>query len=185
VSRSASTLALTLFSVCTACALELDTAGLAAEEVREPFIAFQRDFSEFMTWEMHELPDTGVRSGHGSLPPSFMYVTGARAAAFGDPLPVGTMIVRTRENGHPTEWTVHAMVKRGGGYNTGGATGWEWFDLRLDDRGAPFIVWRGEGDAADPGTYGPDVDGTPLACNDCHAFVPSNDFVFTRSLISE
>lgn len=171
--------------LCSGCVLDFDTEGRGEAEVREPFIVFQRDFAPFRSWDVYVLPDTGLRSGHGSLSPSYMYVTGTRDTPFDAPLPVGTIIVRTRELGPPEEWTVHAMVKRGGGYNEEGAVGWEWFDLRLDAEGTPIIVWRGEGDASDPGTYGPDVDGSPLGCNDCHARLPSNDFVFTRGLISD
>ena len=167
------------------CALGLDRDGDAPAAVSEPYIAVGRDFDDFMTWDVYEIPDTGLRSGHGSLPPSFMYVKGARDVPFHDPLPVGTAIVRTRELGAPGEWTVHAMVKRGGGYNPDGALGWEWFDLVLDASGRPFITWRGQGDAADPGSYGPDVDGHPIGCNDCHALLPGNDYVFTRGLISD
>lgn len=154
------------------------------EPVREPFIALQRDFADYATWQSWSLPDTGLRSGHGSLPPSWLYVKGTRDVPVEEPLPVGTMIVRAQEIGEPTEWVIHGMVKRGGGYNGGGAVGWEWFDLRLATDGTPVIAWRGEGDAADPGTYGPTIDGTPLGCNDCHATLPSNDYVFTRGLIS-
>jgi hypothetical protein len=176
---------LTLALAIQACAIELDRDGRAPGAVAEPYIAVGRDFEDFMTWDVYEIPDTGLRSGHGSLPPSFLYLRGVRDVPFGEPLPVGTTIVRTRELGTPTEWTVHAMVKRGGGYNPDGATGWEWFDLALDPSGRPFITWRGAGDAADPGSYGPDVDGHPIGCNDCHALLPGNDFVFTRGLISE
>jgi hypothetical protein len=91
------------------------------------------------------------------------------------------MIIKTLERGPESEWEVHAMVKRGGGYNLDGALGWEWFDLAIDPEAGPFIVWRGEGSAADPGGY---VTVEAMGCNGCHSTVASTDYVFTRAVFT-
>jgi hypothetical protein len=38
---------------------------------------------------------------------------------------------------------IHAMAKRGSGFNASGALGWEYFELLLSKQGAPYILWRG------------------------------------------
>ena len=40
-------------------------------------------------------------------------------------------------------WDLFAMVKRGGGFNEGGALDWEFFILGLDESGTPMIRARG------------------------------------------
>jgi hypothetical protein len=37
------------------------------------------------------------------------------------------------------------MVERGGGFNAGGATHWEWFELANVDEANVTIVWQGIG----------------------------------------
>jgi hypothetical protein len=44
--------------------------------------------------------------------------------------PVCTIILKETEEADPTQRTVFAMVKLGGGYNGEGAVGWEWFSHR-------------------------------------------------------
>ena len=82
-------------------------------------------------------------------------------------------MVKTVENGPPDLWKIHARVKRGGGFNTAGALGWEWFDLRVTIDDSVVIMWRG---AEPPKNHGYEslpglgvtmtMDGN---CNTCHA----------------
>lgn len=156
------------------------------EEAREPvgepsiFIAFARDFERFERW-------TTFERGRDPVPPShrgesFIYVDPpppAGALAF----PVGTRIVRVeREGPDPAAWEVHAMVKRGGGFNPRGARGWEFFELTLaPDRERPSIRWRGEGPASGDGYTAPE-GGEVLGCNHCHASATYNDSVLSPVL---
>jgi hypothetical protein len=145
-----------------------------------PFIALGGDFADFRSWPRWEIPDIGTTSGHDPGEPRFLYVRDP-VPTWGDPFPVGAIIVKTLEIGAETEWEVHAMVKRGGDYNVDGALGWEWFDLAIDPEAGPFIAWRGEGSAADPGGY---VSVEATGCNGCHAVVASTDYVFTRAVFT-
>jgi len=145
-----------------------------------PFIALGTDFEDFREWPRWEIPDIGTSSGHDPGEPRFIYVRDP-APAWGDPFPVGAMIVKTLEVGAPPEWEIHAMAKRGGEYNAEGARGWEWFDLGLSADGRPIILWRGEGTAADPGGY---VTVEATGCNACHAVVAGSDYVFTRAVFT-
>ena len=54
--------------------------------------------------------------------------------------PVGSILVKTVENGEPPDWTIHAMVKRGGRFNREGAIGWEYFELAFEDDGETLRV---------------------------------------------
>ncbi len=169
---------LTVLGTLSACA-ESAADGPVATAV--PFIAMQSDFESFRTWRRWELPDIGLEHGHARGGPSHLYVN-SEPTPWGQPLPVGTILLKTVER--PAEWELHAMVKRGGDFNAGGAVGWEYVDLRLTDSGSPAIVWRGEGNAADPGGYGRLLDGTPIGCNDCHAQMRAADYAFSRSMFS-
>lgn len=144
----------------------------------EPFLAMERDFADFRTWPRWEIPDIGMVSGHEPGEPRYVYVRGVVPKA-GRRFAVGTILVKSLERGPPERWELHAMVKRGGGYNAGGAEGWEWFDLAWRG-GRPVVTWRGLGTEEDHGGYGPNADdGTPIGCNGCHALVASTDHVFT------
>lgn len=148
--------------------------------VPETFIALQRDFAAFESWPAYDIGQSQV-AGH----PEGRHVVYLNRAPDGpsDTFPVGTMIVKTAESGPFTTWLVHAMVKRGGAYNLGGAPGWEWFELKLDEDRVPVLVWRGE---APPngeryGCLSGDCSDAP-DCNQCHAEAASNDYVKTSLL---
>lgn len=154
---------------------------------RDPFVAMQSDFDGFRGWTRYELPDIGLQHGHARGAPSHLYVNLAPEAVppFAEPLPLGTVLLKTVERSEADGgWEIHAMVKRGGDFNARGAVGWEYLDLELTAGGAPAIVWRGEGSASNPGGYGRRLDGTPIACNDCHAMMRRSDHAFTRSMWS-
>jgi hypothetical protein len=68
------------------------------------------------------------------------------------------------------------MSKRGANFNPTGAAGWEYFELKLNNQGTPYILWRGDkpptgeqyklllGASAMPSTEGD--------CNGCHSAGP-------------
>jgi hypothetical protein len=84
----------------------------------------------------------------------------------------GLSAVKTMQGGD-----IFAMAKRGGAYNTRGAVGWEWLELKQLATGLA-IVWRGIAPPAGA-CYGAIVGG---ACNDCHSGAPNNDYVLTPAL---
>ena len=101
-------------------------------------------------------------------------------------MPVGTMLLKTIENGPPTDWFVHAMVKRSGDFNPGGTVGWEFFELALTDDLEPVILWRGEGPPSGHGYAAagvPDPEAIPLVCNDCHSAAWMTDGVLSPELV--
>ena len=93
--------------------------------------------------------------------------------------PVGTIIVKETEEADITQRIVFAMVKRGDGYNSGGANGWEWFSLQNDADGCTVeILWRGP--LAPIGeTYANQAIGD---CNGCHGLASANDYVWDDAL---
>jgi hypothetical protein len=161
-----------------ACAIAV--AALAAcgggggneSDAPESFLAFSSTFAPFRSWTSFH--SDGPRDD-GSVTPD---VLGPRTQYINKlpphgatEFPVGTAIVEVRESGK-----IFAGVKRGGGFNTGGATNWEWFELT----DAPVtIVWRGVGPPIGD-TYGGDPNG---GCNACHARCgASNDYVCSPRL---
>lgn len=150
-----------------------------------PFVAFARDFAGFRRWERHAV--SGAMIPVGARPgPTFVYVN-ARAPRGAHRWPVGTILVKSIEQGAPHEWTIHAMVKRGVPYNAAGAIGWEFFELRIPEGSEePVVVWRGTGPPSGHGyaAMGRDAgpDPIPLVCNDCHAANWQSDGVLTPAL---
>ncbi len=147
------------------------------------FVAFESDFSGFHSWTS----TPGVGPPGAPQPP-----TSADGGLHAGPLttyinqmppkgstqfPVGTIIVKEPDDPPLTERQIFAMVKRGGGYNAGGATDWEWFELRNVDQNDVTILWRGIGPPS-----GEAYAATPQLCNDCHGQAASNDFVWTAGL---
>lgn len=144
------------------------------------FIALQRDFAPFESWAAFDL-GPGSIEGHP---------TGRRTVYLNripepgsEVFPVGTMIVKTVEDGPVTDWIVHAMVKRGAEFNVRGARGWEWFELGLAADRTPILVWRGE-EPPNGERYGclsGSCEGAP-DCNQCHASASANDYVASAPL---
>jgi hypothetical protein len=144
----------------------------AATVVPEPFIAFERDLAGFREWEVVDLPRS---NGEGMV-----HVAGRRREylnrrppAGAKTFPVGTMLVKEMLEGAAEGHKIFAMVKRGGGYNVDGASGWEWFELRERADGTTGIVWRGINAPAGEG-YAGKKSGS---CNACHHLATSNDSV--------
>lgn len=169
-----------LFSLLlAACGRDAEPAARPAPSV---FIAFARDFAAFEEW-------TRFDRGEDRVPPTHLGRTSAiyvdrLPSAGASAFPVGTRIVRVeRDSGDPGAWEVHAMVKRGGGFNAGGARGWEFFELTLDrTRRRPSIRWRGEGPANGDGYRAPEGGGDVLGCNHCHGAATWNDSVLSPAL---
>jgi hypothetical protein len=147
------------------------------------FVAFASDFSGFHAWSS----TPGVGPPGAPQPPS-----GADGGVHVGPLttyinqnpphgstsfPVETIIVKEPDSPPLIERQIFAMVKRGGGYNSSGATDWEWFELRNADETNVTIVWRGVGPPS-----GEAYASTPTLCNDCHGMARGNDFVWTQGL---
>jgi hypothetical protein len=143
-------------------------------EPSDTFIAFSSSFAQFRTWRSFhdEGPvDDGTLPGD-VLGPRTQYVN-KRPPHDAAEFPVGTIIVEVRESG---PMKIFAGVKRGGRYNAGGATNWEWFELTDDP---VTIVWRGVGPPAGD-TYGGDPKG---GCNSCHVRCgANNDYVCSPAL---
>lgn len=161
------------FGVGLAACAALSTAGCLDDDlpVEQPggasFIALQRDFQEFRGWERFAVGETPVPPGHPSAGRRFAYLS-ARPPAGATSFPVGTIIVKAVEEGAPQEWVLHAMVKRGGGFNAGGASGWEWFDLEIDAAENALVIWRGY-EPPDGQGYGGEAADNTADCNSCHA----------------
>ena len=165
--------------VVTACAL-LACGSLAgcldhqlpsdgAGEERDVFIALQRDFADFRDWMRFPLRTAVMHAGvSGPVVAYLNELPPADASEF----PVGTIVIKTVEIDPATEWTIHAMVKRGGGFNAQGALGWEYVDLAINDDDVPVIMWRGERPPSDHGyesLLGGGVDpALEVDCNGCH-----------------
>jgi hypothetical protein len=171
------TLRLTAVLVAGACGHDAQPPVAVAADSNETFVAFPATFQAFRTWpSVHDdgpaddgtftVDVLGPRTQYLSAPPPH----GAKE------FPVGTIIVEARESGLKL---ILAGVKRGGGYNAGGATNWEWFGLAEDPTShAVSINWRGL--APPVGGYG----GIPTGgCNSCHQSCgATNDFVCSPEL---
>jgi len=148
-------------------------------------VAFARDFEDFRSWE--RIPVEGAMLPIGAAPgPTAIYVS-ARPPAGTRRWPVGTILVKSIENGEPSEWVIHAMVKRGVPFNRDGAIGWEFFELAFaPGADAPHVVWRGTGPPSGHGyaAQGRDAgpDPVPMVCNDCHSAAWQNDGALTPAL---
>lgn len=155
------------------------TLGCAEPGESGELVATEEDFASFRDWPAFDLPEESLTESHANGPRRLYYsdVPDSPEA----PFPVGTILVKTVENGAPTEWEIHAMVKRGGGFNEAGAQGWEFFDLDIDASGVVRIEWRGDGPP--PGSLGyPGAGEGAGQCNGCHWVVPERDYVFLRAM---
>jgi hypothetical protein len=142
------------------------------------FVAYDTSFTGFHQWS--NAPATAADDAgdglHG-LGPLRVYWSASPphgSTAF----PVGTIIVKETEESDVTQRTVFAMVKRGGGFNSGGALNWEWFSLQDNTDGTATILWRGVVAPAGQ-TYANQAIGD---CNGCHGMAVSNDYVWDSAL---
>jgi hypothetical protein len=176
----------------------LSDGGEGDGAVCVPFNPAPSDFSNFTTWKNQYHLKTPFMLAPDGGPPDLVHIMAARdiyinLGSPGQPqcpkagaveFPVGTIIVkRLAQSGQPaTDPGVFAQVKVGCGYNAGGASGWEWFDLVTPLNGGPpnsiEIVWQGTTPPTSQ-SYG----GNPTECNVCHSLMgASNDSVITSAL---
>lgn len=139
----------------------------------DSFLAFASSFDGFRDWPSFH-SDGPVDDGTvdpESLGARTLYINEVPAAGTLE-YPVGTIIIEARETGM---MSLFAKVKRGGGYNRGGAKDWEWFEIVEDPT---TIVWRGLGPP-----NGESYGGDPNACNSCHETCGAgHDFVCAAQL---
>jgi hypothetical protein len=149
-------------------------SGASEGDAPDSFLAFSSTFAPFRTWTSTHSdgpPDDGTFSPD-VLGPRTQYINKLPPRGATE-FPIGTVIVEAREN---QDMKIFAAVKRGAAFNTGGATGWEWFELQDQP---VVIVWRGVGPPAGE-MYGGDPDG---GCNSCHAACGArNDFICSPRL---
>ncbi len=167
-------LSLSLFTVGLTGCLDhkLPEEGEGAPKI---YIALQSDFAQFESWEAVSLDD----GEHlGQIASRTVYLNQAPPAD-ATQFAVGTILIKTVEEGPKADWVVHAMVKRGSGFNPTSAIGWEFFEMRLSDGGVPVIAWRGE-DPPDGHGYGVpgSIEVTEIDCTSCHV-AAENDSVLT------
>ena len=150
--------------------------GCAEPSGAEAYIAFDRDFSDFRGWPriaVGSAPLAGHEQGQRYV---YRRPTPAPLAASSDAsveYPTGTILVKTMESGAPDTWRIFAMVKRGAGYNSEGARGWEFFELKIDAQNQVSISARG----VRPGVIYDMVSETEVTCNDCHGAARGTDSV--------
>lgn len=150
-------------------------AGCATDAPAQPgdsFLAFASSFDGFRAWPSFH-SDGPVDDGTvdpAALGARTLYINELPPAGTIE-LAVGTIIIEARETGAQN---IFAQVKRGGGYNRGGARDWEWFELVENPT---TIVWRGLGPP-----NGESYGGDPNACNSCHTECADRDFVCAPAL---
>jgi hypothetical protein len=146
------------------------------DPVGDTFLAVDSSFNGFRTWEKFPIAPG---------PNGTIHTAGARTEYLNrappsgsTSFPVGTIIVKESDTEAVVDRQVFARVKRGGGYNAEGATGWEWFELKNVDEQSATRIWRGVGPPVGE-KYGGDPNG---GCNGCHGVAKDNDFVLTEAL---
>jgi hypothetical protein len=137
------------------------------------FIARERDFRDYPTWESVTfettvLEGTEGESGHtGGVRRVYL---SARPPEGATEWPVGTRVVKELLDAD----LIIASAKRGGAYNASGVRGWEWFGLKRDATGAVRIEWRGLG-----APLGSEYGSATGTCNACHGSAKELDGVMT------
>jgi hypothetical protein len=140
------------------------------------FIAFAADFFDYHAWQSF---DVTKDAAPGTIHPDAKLIEYLNKPPPGQSseFPVGTIIVKEGTDGDPLARQFFAMAKRGPNWNVGGATGWEWFELRNTATGGVMIVWRGVGPPAGE-VYGGDANA---GCNTCHVQC-GNDAVCAKAV---
>jgi hypothetical protein len=152
------------------------------------FIAFGSDFANFRSWQSFDVTkdaaDAGIAAADagaalGTVHPDAKLIEYLNKAppTGSTTFPVGTIIVKEGTEGPVLNRQYFAMVKRGGGFNSLGSVGWEWFELRNAADGTPGIVWRGV-NPPNGEMYGGDPTG---GCNTCHVAC-GNDSVCAKAV---
>lgn len=144
----------------------------------ETFVAYNTSFDCFHQWSnAPATAENGMNDGlHGVGPLQVYWNENPPHGATS--FPVGTIIVKETQEADVTQRITFAMVKRGGGFNSDGANGWEWFSLQDAPDGTAAILWRGVV-APSQETYANQPIGD---CNGCHTQASSNDSVWDSAL---
>jgi hypothetical protein len=136
----------------------------------DAFIAQTEDFLGYEDWTSFNEDDKhGDGSGTTTVYLNKMPPTGATS------FPVRTIVVKTMQATDGSMFSIHAMAKRGNGFNSAGARGWEFFELAKTSKGVPFYLWRGvnpptgEQYRAILSKNNVEASTPELKCNDCHA----------------
>jgi hypothetical protein len=147
-----------------AVALALVSCGHDPPPERVPSVD---DFQGFQTWTRTPQATTDVY-------PHAVYSNAL--ADQGAPWQLGAVFVRAEESGPPQAWLIHGMARRGGDFDEGLATGWEFFGLFVDETGETRLIWRGAHPplgagyvTGDTGVADAGPNGLPEGdCNACH-----------------
>lgn len=138
-------------------------------------------FNGFCNWSSAEAVAEGDASdgvhnlGLGPLRVYWNHAPPHGSTAF----PQGTLILKSSEEADPTQHTIFAMAKVGGGYNASGAVNWEWFSFKQNADCTVTLLWQ----AAPPSTES--YAGLPIGdCNGCHTEpeAKANDYVWDTAL---
>ncbi|HEY2517870.1 MAG TPA: hypothetical protein VGI39_43670 [Polyangiaceae bacterium] len=152
-----------------------DTGG--GDDSGAPIVVTQATFNGFHDWTSFDFMGTPIPgSPHLTAGPRTDYIK-ALPPPGSTKFPVGTIIVKEVDDGATAARQVFAMVKVGGGYNSGGAVDWKWFELKNAADGTETILWGGTAPPA-----GEQYANTGITCNDCHSMASANDFVQSHVL---
>ena len=136
------------------------------------FVAFAPDFQNLLDWPRFAVDRPPLSAIHDNG--KYLVFINRLPPAGATEFPTGTMIVKIPQG----RGDVFAMAKRGQPYNTRGALGWEWFELKSQPDGSWTIAWRGITPPEGCGYSGIAGGG----CNLCHAAAAASDYVQTPDL---
>jgi hypothetical protein len=141
------------------------------------FVAYAPSFAGYHAWSHIDVTNDAGAGGAAHLDTALVEYINRAAPPENVPFPVGTLIVKQGRVDGLSTGQAFAMAKRGGDYNSAGASGWEWFELQsVSDAGDEVeILWRGVAPPTGQ-MYSGKVNGD---CNHCHATAP-HDGVFAE-----
>ena len=161
--------ALALFA--SAC-LDNELEPTTEASVRRVFIAQTSDFAKYQDWMVFK---HDVSTEHGGLVGTTTTYVSELPDATTHTFAIGAILIKTIKMASSDVLTIHAITKRGSGFNADGTLGWEFFELLLNSKGVPYILWRGEEPPSGEqyqallGASKTDRPETEGKCNDCHA----------------
>lgn len=151
---------------------ELEPSSVSRVGAKTVFLAQTKDFAPYQDWMVFKRDTT---TEHGGLIGTTTKYVSELPDMTTHTFPVGAIVVKVVKATSSDAVTIHAMAKRGSGFNAGGALGWEYFELQLNSKGVPYILWRGEQPPSGEqyqallGASAADQPMTEGKCNDCHA----------------
>lgn len=164
-----------------ACALAasacLDNQLDESEEVagKRVFIAQAGDFRDYADWMSFKRETT---SDHGGVIGTTTIYVNQLPDEETQSFSIGTILFKSTLVAGFDKPTIHAMAKRGSGFNPKGVLGWEYFELLLNKNGTPLILWRGaeppSGEHYQMLLSAQSVEDRPMMtgqdgdCNSCH-----------------